>query len=132
MTTTLLRKELRVLVVDGDADSRALLMMLFEEHGVETIAATCVSESLEIMQHTCPDLLISEIVLPEEDGYSLIRKVKAFETTYRVQIPAIALTVYAGEADRVQALTAGFCSHLPKPLDINTLIETMACVTGNV
>lgn len=132
MTTALLRKGLRVLVVDGDADSRALLMMLFEEHGVETIATPCVSESLEIMQHTCPDLLISEIVLPEEDGYSLIRKVKAFETTYRVQIPAIPLTVYAGEADRVQALAAGFCSHLPKPLDINTLIETMACVTGNI
>ncbi|MBD2095867.1 response regulator [Trichocoleus sp. FACHB-591] len=124
-----LRKGLRVLVVDGDADSRDLLMALFEDYEVATITATCVSEALEIMQQACPDLLISEIVLPGEDGYSLMSQVKAWETTQRTRIPAIALTVCAEESAQRRAVAAGFCQHLPKPLDIDELIATMACLT---
>ncbi|GAB4386120.1 MAG: hypothetical protein Kow00121_52080 [Elainellaceae cyanobacterium] len=118
--------------MDNDSDSRDLLALLFDEFGVETITATCVSESLAILQQTQPDLVISEIALPDEDGYSLISKVKTFETVHQVQIPAIALTVYARESDRIQALAAGFCRHLSKPLDLDKLIATVACVTGDV
>jgi two-component system, OmpR family, response regulator len=127
---TFLREGLRVLVVDGDADSRELLMVLFEQYGIETLTATCVKDSLEIMQKTCPDLLISEIALPEEDGYSLISQVKSFEQASSVRIPVIALTACVQERDRTQALAAGFCQHLAKPFDIDTLIATVACVTG--
>lgn len=128
--STLLRKGLRVLVVDGTADCRDLLRILFNQYELETTTATCVSEALEIIQQTCPDLLISEIILPDEDGYSLMRKVKTFEKTYHVQIPAIALTVCAEESARFHALAAGFYRHLPKPLNIDKLIVTMACLTG--
>ncbi|MBD0390404.1 MAG: response regulator, partial [Nostoc sp. C3-bin3] len=76
-----LLKGLKVLVVDGSADCRDLLKMLFDEYEVETTTATCAREAEEIIQQTCPDLLISEIVLPDEDRYSLMSKVKAFEKT---------------------------------------------------
>lgn len=125
-----LRKGLRVLVVDGDADSRELLMILLEDHGIEAIAATCVRESLEIMQNDRPDLLISEITLPGEDGYSLVNKVKAIEIEYQTRIPAIALTVFSEESARAQALAAGFCQHLAKPFNIDTLMALVTHVTG--
>lgn len=127
---SVLRKGLRVLVVDNDLDSRQLLETLFDGYGVETVTATSVRESLEIIQEAQPDLLISEIALPNEDGYSLMSKVKAFEKMYQIRIPAIALTAYAQDDDRIHALAAGFCKHLPKPLNIDKLIAAMACLTG--
>lgn len=123
---------LRVLVVDNDPDSRDLLTMVFEEYGVETIAAKSALEALEILKQVKPDLLISEIGLPKEDGYSLMSKVKAFETTRQVQIPAIALTVHAREDDRARALSVGFEKHLPKPFDIDELLAMVACLTRHV
>jgi DNA-binding response OmpR family regulator len=80
------------------------------------------------VQQTPIDLVISELVLPDENGYSLIRKLNALH----VQIPAIALTVFASNDDRRQALAAGSCRHMPKPLDLNRLIETVASVTQPV
>ncbi|MBE9227970.1 response regulator [Phormidium sp. LEGE 05292] len=130
--SALLRKGLRVLIVDNDLDSRELLAIIFKEYGVETIAATCVSESLEIMQQTQPDLVIGELALPKEDGYDLIRKLKAFETRYHVRIPAIALTTLDGKYHRIRALAAGFCKHLCKPFELEELIATVACVTEQV
>ncbi|MBD2256867.1 response regulator [Pseudanabaena sp. FACHB-2040] len=127
--STIPHKGLRVLVVDSDLDSRELLIALFDGYEIETVTATCVSESLEAMQNTLPDLLISEIALPIEDGYTLMRKVQAFETNHRVRIPAIALTARTGNENRAQALAAGFCRHLPKPLDIDELIAAVACIT---
>ena len=123
---------LRVLVVDSDLDSRVLLTMVFEEYGVETIAATSAFEALEIVKQVKPDLLISEISLPNEDGYSLMRKVKALENARQVEIPAMALTTYDGEDDRAHALSVGFEKHLPKPFDIDELIITVACLTKQV
>ncbi|MDZ8027143.1 MAG: response regulator [Nostoc sp. ChiQUE01a] len=126
-----LRKGLRVLVVDSDLDSCELLATLFAEYAVETTTAISATEALEMIQHTQPDILISEIILPDEDGYWLIRKVKTFERTSRVRIPAIALTVCVEKSERIHALTAGFCRHLAKPLNINELIATMASITGH-
>ncbi len=120
---------LQVLVVDSDPDSRYLLAMIFEEYGVKTIAAKSALEALEILEHVKPDLLISEIRLPKEDGYSLMHKVKALEMQRQVQIPAIALTTHFKEDDRVQALAVGFDQHLSKPFDIDELIATVACLT---
>ncbi|MBD3885688.1 response regulator [Phormidium tenue FACHB-886] len=127
---TSLRNGLRVLVVDSQLDSCELLAVIFAQHGVETITASCVSEAIEKIQQSPPDLLISEIILPYENGYSLIQQVKTFEMVYSVQIPAIALTVCSEDRDRIQALAAGFCRHLPKPLNIEKLIATVACLTG--
>ena len=105
---------------------------MFETYGIETIAAASVVEALEILKQVTPDLLIVEIRLPAEDGYSLIRKVKALESLQQAQIPAIALTIYARQEDRDRALSAGFCKHLSKPFDIYELIEMVACLTRPV
>ncbi|WP_322744778.1 response regulator [[Phormidium] sp. LEGE 05292] len=125
----LLRKGLRILIVDSNLDSRELLAIIFNQYGVETIAATCISESLEIMERIQPNLVIGEIALPDGDGYDLIRKVKLFETKYKVRIPAIALTIYARKSDQIGALAAGFCKHLSKPFELEELIATVASVT---
>jgi CheY-like chemotaxis protein len=106
---------LQALVVDSNGDSRDLLTMLFQLYGMETIAATSVGEALEILEGVQPDLLISEIGLPKEDGYSLMDRVKALEVAKQVQIPAIALTTYARKEDRDRALAAGFRKHIAKP-----------------
>ncbi len=121
-------RKLCVLVVDADADSRELLSILFESYGFEVDVATCVHDSLQLMQQTCPDLLISELMLPNQDGYSLIDQVKAFAAEFHTSIPAIALTACAQESDRCRALAAGFCRYLTKPLDINQLMDTVAFV----
>jgi CheY-like chemotaxis protein len=123
---------LQVLVVDSDPDSRYLLTMLFEGYGVKTITATSALEALEILKQVKPDLLISEIRLPKEDGYSLMRQVKALEMQKQVPIPAIALTVCAREDDRAHALSVGFEEHLPKPFDIDELLAMVTCLTGHV
>ncbi len=127
--SALLQKNLRVIVVDSNRDSRELLLTLFATYGVEAVAVSCVSKLFETMQNMCPDLLISELLLPDEDGYSLIHQLKAFETEHHVQIPAIALTVCAKEEDRSHALAAGFREHLTKPLNVDTLIEAVASIT---
>lgn len=79
------RKGLRVLIVDSHLDSRDLLMALFDEYGIEAVGANSVGEALKIMEQACPNLMISEIFLPNEDGYALIRRVKDFRIgqTYR-------------------------------------------------
>ena len=123
---------LQVLVVDNDPDSRDLLTTLFEMYGIETLTATTAAEALEILKQVKPDLLIGEIGLPKEDGYSLMRKVKALEKARQIQIPAIALTVYARKEDCVQALSVGYAKHLSKPFDINELISMVASLTGQV
>jgi two-component system, OmpR family, response regulator len=123
---------LRVLVVDRNFDCRLLLTMVFEAYGIETITATSAHEALEILKQVKVDLLISEIGLPNEDGYSLMRKVKALEEAQQIEIPAIALTVYNTEDDCANALSAGFCKHLSKPFDIDELIAIVACLAGQV
>jgi CheY-like chemotaxis protein len=123
---------LQVLVVDSDLDSRNLLQGLFEMYGIETLTTTSAAEALEILGQVKPDLLISEIGLPKEDGYSLMRKVKALEKARQIQVPAIALTVYARESDRVQALLAGYAKYLSKPFDLDELISMVASLTGQV
>ncbi|BCL36353.1 hypothetical protein NSMS1_28000 [Nostoc sp. MS1] len=116
--------------MDNDFDSCVLLMVLFAEYGVKTTTAICATQALDIIQQAPPDLLISEIMLPDDDGYSFIRKVKAWEKTYGVEIPAIALTVCVKESDRLHALAAGFCRYLVKPINVDELIATIAHITG--
>jgi hypothetical protein len=123
---------LQVLVVDSDPDSGYLLRMVFEEYGVKTIAATWAIEALEILKQVKPDLLISKISLPKEDGYSLMQKVKALEMQRQMQIPAIAVTTYGSEGDRAHALSVGVEEHLPKLFNIDQLITTVACLTKHL
>jgi CheY-like chemotaxis protein len=117
---------LRLLVIDGNADARELLTLTFVQEGAEVIAVASVREALEVMERLQPDILISEILFSEEDGYSLIRWVKQQEAERGSWIPAIAVTVAAGKQNCDRVLSAGFQGYLSKPVDIDELASLVA------
>jgi signal transduction histidine kinase/ActR/RegA family two-component response regulator len=121
---------LRVLVVDDEADTRGLLRKVLEGCGSEVTTAGSAAEALEAIARTKPDVLISDIGMPGEDGYQLIGKMRARETGTADRIPAIALTAYARVEDRVRALNAGFQVHVPKPIEPAELVAVVASLTG--
>ncbi|MBD2531425.1 response regulator [Nostoc flagelliforme FACHB-838] len=119
---------LRVLVVDDEADTRNFLSFMFEEYGAFATAVASVDEALTVLEQAKPDILISDIGMSGQDGYTLIRKVRSLEPEKGGRIPAIALTAYTREEDRLEALSAGFQQHLSKPIDPNKLIAAVANV----
>ncbi|MDZ8260838.1 response regulator [Nostoc sp. ChiQUE01b] len=119
---------LRVLVVDDETDSRNFLSFMFEEYGAFATAVGSVDEALVVLEQAKPDILISDIGMSEQDGYTLIRKLRSLEPEKGGRIPAIALTAYTREEDRLEALRAGFQQHLSKPIDPNKLISTVVNV----
>ncbi|MEH1989292.1 response regulator, partial [Nostoc sp.] len=119
---------LRVLVVDDEADTRNFLSFMFEEYGAFATAVASVDEALAVLEQAKPDILISDIGMSEQDGYTLIRKLRSLEPEKGGRIPAIALTAYTREEDRLKALSAGFQQHLSKPIDPNKLIAAVANV----
>ncbi|HEU4593671.1 MAG TPA: ATP-binding protein [Pyrinomonadaceae bacterium] len=121
---------LRILVVDDEADARDLLRELLERCGAEVTTAESASAALEAIGRSRPDVLISDIGMPGEDGYALIQKVRAAEDSSAARIPAIALTAYARAEDRVRALSAGFHVHVPKPIEPVELIVVVASLIG--
>ncbi|MBD2103149.1 PAS domain S-box protein [Leptolyngbya sp. FACHB-261] len=121
---------LRVLVVDDEADARDLLVTALTVNGAEVIAAASVVEALSALKRVPPDILLSDIGMPNEDGYALIHKVRALELGQGGKIPAVALTAYTRKQDRERALQAGFQSHLAKPVNPTELVELIASLTG--
>jgi CheY-like chemotaxis protein len=121
---------LRVLVVDDEADARELVATMLREYNVEVIAVASASEALEALQRLKPDVLVSDIGMPGEDGYTLMRKVRALEAEQGGQIPAVALTAYAREEERRSALAAGFQQHMPKPVNVVELAAIVANLAG--
>ena len=114
---------IRVLAVDDEADSLSLLAFILEQEGAEVTTATSATEALKILLESTFDLLISDIGMPEVNGYELIRKIRSMPSPIAA-IKAIALTAYAGESDIQQARKAGFQQHIAKPLDVNISIDT--------
>jgi len=121
---------LQLLVVDDDDDTREFLIALLEDEGAMVRSATSVAGALAALESYWPDLLLSDIGMPEADGYELIARVREMEVLRGGKMPAIALTAYAREEERQQALEAGFQMHLSKPVDINKLIAAIANLTG--
>ncbi|MEG4056664.1 MULTISPECIES: response regulator [unclassified Microcoleus] len=121
---------LQLLVVDDDDDTREFLIALLEDEGAIVRSAASVAGALAALESYWPDLLLSDIGMPEADGYELIARVREMELLRGGKMPAIALTAYAREEERQQALEAGFQMHLSKPVDINKLIATIANLTG--
>ncbi|MGJ5630479.1 hybrid sensor histidine kinase/response regulator [Nostoc sp. CALU 1950] len=119
---------LRVLVVDDETDTRNFLSFMFEEYGAFATAVASVDEALAVLEQAKPDILISDIGMSEQDGYTLIRKLRSLEPEKGGRIPAIALTAYTREEDRLKALSAGFQQHLSKPIDPTKLIAVVANV----
>jgi signal transduction histidine kinase len=118
-----------VLVVDDEIDAREIVTMVLTEQGARVIAVGSVTEAIDAIERGKPDVLVSDIGMPREDGYTLIRRVKAMEKRIG-KIPAAALTAYAGVQDRTRALLAGYSSHLPKPIEPAELAAVVANLAG--
>jgi len=121
---------LRVLVVDDEPDTRQVISAVISKSGAEVKTCASVPEALETLQRWKPDILMSDIGMPGEDGYSLIRKVRSLSVESGGLTPAAALTAYAREDDRRQALAAGFQMHVAKPIGSMELISTVAYLAG--
>ncbi|MCT7985542.1 PAS domain S-box protein [Laspinema sp. A4] len=115
----------RVLLVDDEADARGLLTLVLEQCGAQVQAAASVRQALMAISQFYPQVLISDIAMPEEDGYTLIRQVRKRELSEGGYLPAAAVTAYARAEDRTRALKAGYDIHLPKPVDIAELIAVV-------
>jgi CheY-like chemotaxis protein/two-component sensor histidine kinase len=118
-----------VLLVEDDEDSREVIVKMLEECGLRVSQASNTSEALRLLQGERPDLLISDIGMPNEDGYSLIRRLRALSEQEGGQTPAIALTAYARSEDRAKTSSAGFNLHLAKPVGLVELSEALASLT---
>lgn len=122
---------LRVLVVDDEADTCELLQVILEGCGSQVKTASSAAAALEAVAEEVFDVLISDIGLPDEDGYSLIAKVRALGKERGGKIPAAAaLTAYAGEEDRIRVLRSGFQIHVPKPISPSELVAVVANLAG--
>lgn len=119
-------KGVRVLLVEDDDDSRDMLVTILGFHGAEVAAAVTAAEGLEVLRDFQPQILISDVGLPKEDGYDLIRKVRALPADEGGLVPALALTGYVSVQDRSAALAAGFQEHLPKPVETDKLIDLVS------
>jgi PAS domain S-box-containing protein len=122
---------LRVLVVEDDPDARELISLALRRSGAEVQAVASAKEALSNLQMFTPDVLLSDIGLPAESGYDLIREVRSLSSDLS-RVPAIALTAFASENDRKMALATGFHAHLAKPVEPDHLIEIIRrVVRGN-
>jgi signal transduction histidine kinase/ActR/RegA family two-component response regulator len=121
---------LKVMVVDDEADARELLKAMLRPCGAEVLTASSAAEALESVRRWKPDLIVSDIGMPGEDGYRLIRRIRALEASEGGRTPAIALTAYARSADRVRALASGYQLHVPKPVEVQELAMAIASLAG--
>ena len=117
--------EVRVLVVDDDTDSRDLFTAILTHRGAEVTAVGTVREGLAAARRARPHVVVCDIAMPDDDGFTLIREVRAWPTAQGGGVPALALTAYARLEDRERALAAGFQVHLSKPVEPRDLLETV-------
>ncbi len=124
--------DLRVLLVDDEADSRDLLNLVLDSCGANVTLASSAAEAFEAVRSEKFDVIISDIGMPDEDGFSLIRKVRELSNEEGGDVPAIALTAYARAEDRVKALRTGFQMHVAKPVEPAELIAVVANLAGRM
>ncbi len=123
-------EDMRVLVVDDDPDACELLEMALRTSGADVHAVSSVRAALEEMASFHPHVLMSDIGMPEEDGYALLRQVRAREAVQGGHVTAVALSAYASQADREKALAVGFEAHLTKPTELGDVVRTVAALVG--
>ncbi len=116
---------LRVLAVDDDPDTRELLRWVLSRAGADTTVVASAREAMEALEQATPHVLVADIAMPEEDGYSLVKRLRALPPERGGRIPAVALTAHATVQDRLLSLRAGFQSHVPKPLVPEELVEVV-------
>ena len=119
---------LQTLLVDDDKDSREFIAFVLEQYGAQVTEADSAHDALNNLERAKFDLLISDIGMPDMDGYTLIRQIRKQSPDRGGEIPAIAVTAYAGEIDRQQALAAGFQHHISKPIELEVLIQAILTI----
>jgi CheY-like chemotaxis protein len=117
---------LRILVVDDDADGRALTSLALTQAGASVIAVSSARDALDALDAEHPDALVSDIDLAGDNGYVLIQRIREREAEHGGFLPAIAVTGYARAEDRARTLAAGFQVHAPKPVDPVALAAAIA------
>ncbi|HEX8565589.1 MAG TPA: ATP-binding protein [Pyrinomonadaceae bacterium] len=123
---------IKILAVDDEPDARFLLTAILEKCGAEIKTCESATQAIDLLEEFHPDILISDIGMPEEDGYALIKRVRDAERGTPKRIPAVALTAFARVEDRLKALSAGFNMHVPKPVEPAELAMVIASLVGHV
>ncbi|HEY9420406.1 MAG TPA: response regulator, partial [Thermoanaerobaculia bacterium] len=121
---------LRLLLVDDDLDTCEAMSVLLSRAGARVATASSVPEALAQFARSRPDLLVTDIGMPERDGYDLLRHVRMRSPEQGGNLPAVAMTAYARPEDRERALAAGFQEHVPKPVDPADLVSVLARLAG--
>lgn len=117
---------LRVVAIDDDRECRDLIRQVLENAGMHAVTAGSVAEGLDLVVHLRPDVVVSDISMPGDDGYEFVRKLRLLPPEYGGRTPVVALTAYARDEDRAQALQAGFAFHVSKPC---ACAELLAAIT---
>jgi CheY-like chemotaxis protein len=126
-------KDLKVLVVDDEPDARDMVAAVLADCGVKATRAGSAAEAMQALYEGRFDILLSDIGMPGDDGYSLIRQVREFEARRnRPKMPAVALTAYARTIDRRQIMLAGFQVHVAKPVEPGELLAVIASLTDRI
>jgi PAS domain S-box-containing protein len=123
-------EHVRVLVVEDDTATLELLKLVLDNSGADVVTAPSVREALDVFEHWRPDVLVSDIAMPEQDGYELIGQLRSRGSDRGGNIPAVALTAYVRNEDKKRALDAGFQMHLSKPIAPKELITALANLSG--
>jgi len=116
---------LAILIVEDDDDARELMQAVLEQRGARVSAAESVSRAFELLQAASPDIIVSDIAMPDEDGFSLARRLRQLPEDGGGRTPIVAVSAYAGASDRLRALAAGFDQYLHKPVDFDELSATI-------
>jgi CheY-like chemotaxis protein len=122
----------RALVVDDELSARQIATAILRRAGAEVVTAASVEEAMQMLGTLRPDVLVSDIEMPGEDGYSLIQRVRRLDAAAGGEIPAVALTAYSRVQDRLRALSAGYQIHVPKPVEPVELLTVVASLTGRI
>jgi CheY-like chemotaxis protein len=122
----------KVLVVDDEPDARTIVKRILNSSGANVITAGSASEAFELVQSEQPDVIVSDIGMPNQDGYEFMRMVRGLSVQQGGRTPAAALTAYARAQDRRQALIAGYQSHVVKPAEASELVTVVASLAGRL
>jgi CheY-like chemotaxis protein len=122
----------RALFVDDEEDMRELITIMLKKGGAEVRTAVSAAEALVTCEKWRPDVLIADIGMPREDGYTLMKELRAREKLLGGHIPAIALTAYTRREDRLNALSVGYEYHVPKPVDPAELLVVVASLIDRI
>jgi PAS domain S-box-containing protein len=123
-------ESIRILVVEDEPDTREFLERLLQMHGAQVRSVTSAVEAIAAFREDPPDVLVSDIGLPDIDGYEMMQRIRQSDPPYGRSVPAVALTAYARAEDRTRALRAGYQAHVSKPLEPSELLATIASFGG--